>query len=190
MPSDNDCNKPSAQRFLDERVFTMPAVSMRALEMLGEEILSRLAPETLREPTPLDVLDLVDRGLQEVGIHVYPASAEEIGPREGATDPSGTGDVVILIHEDTWDDLLTGGRRAYRARATVIHEVSHAIVHVPVVRRRMRSPNRDLLLSRVRRGEIRSYTDPEWPVADSNGGRGGPQGNAARPAGRSGEPGP
>jgi Zn-dependent peptidase ImmA (M78 family) len=40
--------------------------------------------------------------------------------------------------------------------------VSHAVLHVPVVRRRLASPHRDLLLARVRRGSIPAYRDPEW----------------------------
>lgn len=150
------------RRFLDELVFDMPAVSMAALEQRGETLLRQYAPSHLLSPGSLDVLFLVEKLFPQYGIHVYPASQKELGPREGATDPEGDEDIDILIAESLWEDFLSGGTLAHRSRATVIHEFSHADQHVPVVRERLRSPFRDFLLARVQRRAIPAYRDPEW----------------------------
>lgn len=148
--------------FVDEQVFSMPPVSMAVIEVLGETVLGQLAPGHLAEPQPLDVLTLVDYHLPLVGIHVMPASAEELGNRYGATDPAGSGEINILIEETLWDDFVYRGQRERMARSTVMHELCHAILHVPVIRRRLRSKASDLLLSRHARGSLRAYCDPEW----------------------------
>jgi len=141
----------------------MPPISMKALEQLGEQTLTVLAPEVLTTPGPVDFLRLVDRDLQKFGIFVYPVHADRLQDRLAYTDAAGTGDINILLSFDLWNDLEQGGRRANRARATVAHELSHAILHVPVLRRRAAHPHAELLLSRrTRRSEIQAFEDPEW----------------------------
>ncbi len=148
--------------YLDEMVFRMPAMSVRALEEVATVVLEEICPEALVTPMELDVLRLVEEVFPTpaININVYPASAVELGDREGATNPEEKG--IILIDEELWANLQRGGRRANRARATVMHEFSHEILHSPLVRRWMNLPNRDLLLNRVSRGSIPAYRDPEW----------------------------
>jgi len=145
-----------------ERVMRMPPMKMVDAEAHGEAILEYLCPEALKRPTRINIKSWVDLQLQELGIHVYPASAKELGDREGATDPSGKqGDeITILLDEDLWDDLDIGGRKAHRANTTVAHEVSHAFVHVPIVRRRISLPG--LVLPRAKRENLEAYEDQEW----------------------------
>jgi hypothetical protein len=148
--------------FLDEQVFDMPAMSMAKIERLGEVLLKTLAPETLRQPMPLDLVRMIDKVLPQYDIHVYPAEQAELGSREAATDPEGKSEIIILVEEEAWKNLYRGGARANRARATVSHEISHAILHVPVIRKRLKSERKDFLLARVKRSDLPPYRDPEW----------------------------
>lgn len=147
---------------LEETVFNMPAMSMAQIEELGQALLETLSPDTLKKPLPLDLVNLTERTLPKFDIYVYPASAEELGEREAATDPEGESEVIVLVEESFWNDLYAGGKRANRPRATVAHEISHAIIHVPVIRKRLQSPNKHLLLARTQRRSLRPYHDPEW----------------------------
>jgi IrrE N-terminal-like domain len=145
--------------FLDEEVPPVDPLGVPAISELGRCFLEHLAPEVLLSPQRLDVLDLVDTRLPKFGIHVCPASREEIGNRDGATDPHGSGEVTILVSEEVWDQLELSGPRSYYARSTVCHELGHAVIHVPVLRRRLLLTN---VLARTRRSNLRAYNDPEW----------------------------
>jgi hypothetical protein len=150
----------------DEEVPPVPPLSMSAIEDVGEQLLEELVPAALREPTSIDLADWAEHKLGQYGIFVYPASSLELRDRLGATDPSdhhGDGSIQILIEEEHYDSLLGGGRVAHRARGTVLHELGHCVLHVPVVRERMKSPHSAALLSRrVRRDSIPPFKDPEW----------------------------
>jgi hypothetical protein len=147
---------------LDELVFRVQPVSMAMLEWLGEQVLTVLTPGVLDRPMSLDVLRLVDHELQSHGIDVVPASSTELGPREAATDIGSDGRIMILLNERQFDDLTSDGPAAYRSRATTIHELSHAILHMPAIRqwRQMRQTN--YAFNRLRRRDLRAYEDPEW----------------------------
>jgi hypothetical protein len=147
---------------LNEPVFEMPPISMARIENIGRGLLSLVQPDALTSAMPLDVLHTVEHVLPSLGIHVTPADPAELQDCEAATDPSGTGPVEILVAEPVWDSLVAGGRKANRARTTVMHEVAHAVLHVPVVRRRNAKPDRDQLLRRVSRSQLAPYRDPEW----------------------------
>lgn len=149
---------------LDEHVPRMPPISMATLEQVAERALELLDPGALTAPRAVDFAKLVDTGLQNFRIFVYPADPDQLEDRLAFTDSSGaTGDDInILLSVDLWNDLTRAGRHANRARATVAHELSHAILHVPVIRRRVALPNGDFLLNRMRRGEMKAYEDPEW----------------------------
>lgn len=145
-----------------EPVMVMPPMSTAAIEEVGLAVLHELHPEGLERPIALDVLRLVDQVLPQYGIHVYPADPAELQQEEGLTNPAGDGEIEILIREEYWNTLGAGGRRANRAKATVLHELGHAVLHVPVIRRRRTHPNAELLLRRVPAGAIRPFRNPEW----------------------------
>lgn len=139
----------------------MPPMSCAQIKSIAEGALQVLAPEMLESPRPLDILHLVDFALPQVGVHVYPASELEIPNELGVTDPTGdVGDQInILLNFDQWRDLLSGGRRAHRARATTAHEIGHAILHVNHVRRRLRLVH---ALHRVEVRSIEAFRSAEW----------------------------
>jgi len=145
--------------FLEEEVPPVNPLSVAAIEELGRCFLEQLSPETLKAPRPLDVLRLADGQLPEFGVHVYPASRAELGNRDGATDPRGDGEVVVLIAEGVWEQLELTPPKSFYARTTVCHEIGHAILHVPLLRRRLLLTN---VLARTQRSRLRAYEDPEW----------------------------
>ena len=150
----------------DEEVPPMPAVSIASLERLGQELLSELFPAALLTPAAIDVLDLADHKLQRYDIHVVPVDAAELPGRHAATDPVDRGrGIEILVEQELFDGLVRPGRAGNMARGTVLHEVGHAILHVPVVRAQIRATRHvpELALNRmVRRDSIPPYRDPEW----------------------------
>lgn len=145
--------------FLEEKVPPVSPLSTVAVCELGRCVLDQLDPDVLEKPQPLDVLRLVDERLPKFGIHFCPATREELGDRAGATDPRGKDEINILISEDCWDHLEEDVPLSYFSKTTVCHELGHAIVHVPVLRRRLLMTD---CLSRVSRGSIKAYEDPEW----------------------------
>jgi uncharacterized protein DUF955 len=135
-------------------------LGVAAISELARCFLEQLAPEVLSAPQRLDVLELVDTRLPRFGIHVCPASRAEIGSLSGATDPSGSDhEVTILVSEDVWKQLELSGAHCYYARTTVCHEIGHAILHVPILRRRLQVTN---MLARTQRSNLPAYCDPEW----------------------------
>jgi hypothetical protein len=145
--------------FLDEEVPPVNPLSITVIEELGRCFLEQLAPEMLEEPRSLDVLHLADTPLPKFGINVYPATRAEIGDMVGATDPIGDAEIDILVSEEIWDALEQPAPVSHYARSTVCHEVGHAVLHVPVLRRRLLHSN---ALPRMQRGKLKAYEDPEW----------------------------
>ena len=140
--------------FLDEEVPPVNPLGVAAIEELGRCFLEQLAPEMLVKPQPLNVLDLVDTRLPKFGIHVCPASRQELGNRDGATDPKGDGEITILVAENVWDEIELPTPKSHYARSTVCHEIGHAVMHVPVLRRRLLLSD---LLARTKRVKLRAY---------------------------------
>ena len=125
--------------FFDSETITMPGLSMRDIESIGEDLLQEVEPSALTEPTQLDVLDWSDHKLQTIGFHVVPVRRSELelhNCREGMADHRGRpGDPIeLLIEDEFFSELIEGGRLANRARAIIIHELSHGILHVPLLR--------------------------------------------------------
>lgn len=142
----------------------MPPTSMHFLEEVADLVVEEFFPDQVIGPGQLDVLHLVDFVLPQCGIEVYPVSAAELNfDAEAVTDWEGTGPIIIRLREDLWKDLSAGGRQANRAKSTVMHEVSHAILHVHVLRESAtREPMEALLNRRIPRQAIKPFVDPEW----------------------------
>ncbi len=145
--------------FLNEQVPPVNPLSMASVDELARCFLEQFSPETLANPGPLDISKLINEELPEYGIHVYPASREEIGDRSGATDPAGNNEIIILVSEEVWDNLEKPAPECYYAKTTICHEIGHAVLHVPIIRRKLL---RTEVLSLVKRGNIPAYEDPEW----------------------------
>ncbi|WP_224364882.1 ImmA/IrrE family metallo-endopeptidase [Hyalangium versicolor] len=145
-----------------EDTISMPPLRMSTIESLGEAFLSEFCPNALVQPMAVDVFHLAEAVLPQRGIHVTPAHVVELGNNFALTDPSGSTSIEILLRDDLWDNLIEGGPRANLARATLAHEFGHALLHVPVIRRRRNLPTAKHLLARVARSEVPPYMDAEW----------------------------
>ena len=145
--------------FLREHVPPVPPLGTHAIEEVARSFLEALLPDTLLEPKSLDLVSMIDILLPEYGIHVCPASHEEIGDRAGATDPQGDGEIDILVSEDVWNSIDQSPPACHFARTTVSHEIGHAVLHVPVLRRRLLLED---ALNRIQRSNLQAYLDPEW----------------------------
>lgn len=146
---------------LDESVPRVAPLSMATIEELGRCFLAQLASSTLQSPQPLNVCELIDRVLPEFGIHVSPASGLELGDREAATliDDSGDG-IEILVSEGVWENVRDDSPLAYYPRSTICHEIGHAVIHVPALKRKVSLGHE--ALARTMRKHLRPFEDPEW----------------------------
>ncbi|MBK07385.1 MAG: hypothetical protein CL920_32745 [Deltaproteobacteria bacterium] len=153
--------------FFDSETITMPGLSMRDIESIGEDLLQEVEPSALTEPTQLDVLDWSDHKLQTIGFHVVPVRRSELelhNCREGMADHRGRpGDPIeLLIEDEFFSELIEGGRLANRARAIIIHELSHGILHVPLLRQYQYDLEEAFPLKRAPLREIKTFQQPEW----------------------------
>jgi hypothetical protein len=149
---------------LHEQVIPMPPVSLGVLERVAQHVIAELFPGETIGPGDFDVLRLVDEVLpNKHGIDVYPVSQVELGwGCEGATDWE-SNPITIRILEEQWHALAEGGRRANRARSTVVHELAHVILHVQFLRDAQKVQTREALLNRrTPRGSLKPFVDPEW----------------------------
>ncbi len=148
--------------FGEELVPAMPAMGMSTLEKLGDELAELLELDFSLGPTVIDWPNMIENVLPRHAIHVYPVDPAEIDGDEGATDPSGTGPINVLLRHDIYDALWDAGSKGNRARATMPHELSHCVLHVPRIRRYRTQLGGEHLLRRVRRADLKPFLDPEW----------------------------
>lgn len=145
--------------FGGEQVHRVPPKSKRDLVWAAEHFLHKIQPDRLLRPTPLDHRALM-RELETFNIHVAPVDQNRLPHAEGETFPNRNGkSVEIVLREDAYDALERGGPLENRARATLAHEVGHAVLHVPALRRIGASP---VGFRRVDSRQIPAYESSEW----------------------------
>jgi IrrE N-terminal-like domain len=142
------------------RIVAMPAVSMACLEALGESVLGHFQPAALAAPEPVSVVEWIDRLLPPYGVHVMPADAAELGDCVAVTYPVGDFETEILLQEWVWNDLADPQWNF--ARATAMHELAHAILHVPIIRQLALDPGSAPKVESPGRDAVPAFCDPEW----------------------------
>lgn len=147
--------------FLSEDVIEVPPLSLREIERRAGEVRGLLAALAGTTNPALPWAELVDRHLPRAGLLFYPASEAELRDCEAATDPSGDGAIHILMRPELYESLTDAGPRGNRARATAAHELGHAVLHVPYIRKQ-RGLGREKALVRVARARLEAFRDPEW----------------------------
>lgn len=148
-------------QLLSEDVIAVPPLSLRDIERRSAEVRALLVSLTRPEGPALPWDALVDRHLPRAGLLFYPASGAELRDCEAATDPSGETSIHILMRAELYEALTDPGPGGNRARATVAHELGHAVLHVPYIRQQ-RQQGHEKALVRVTRAQLAPYRDPEW----------------------------
>lgn len=145
--------------FGGEQVHRVPPKSKSDLIWAAEHLLRRFQPGMLARPTPLDHRALMQE-LEEFNIHVAPVDENRLPHAEGETFLNKDGkSIEIVLREDAYDALELGGPMANRARATLAHEIGHAVLHVPALRHFGASSGR---FQRVDSRKIPAYESSEW----------------------------
>lgn len=148
-----------------EEVLEVPPLRMATAERLGEAVLEEFEPTALQRPMSLDLGEWVERLLPARGINIYPADDATMPDMEGFTDPDDCTEnrSTIVLRESLWDALLYQGSAANRAKATVLHELGHVILHIPFL---LRSRQAVLLgasvLRRAAWGQVPAFRNAEW----------------------------
>jgi len=149
---------------LDEKVPEVRPRSFSEIESIATAVLEALAPEMLIEPMALDIAELIDYKLGDLGIWVHPVSFAEMPDNEADTTVKRDGESQIRILYEFWDDLFNGGPNARRPRATIAHELGHAILHRREFQgwREQAARDETFTLARKARREIPAFKEPEW----------------------------
>lgn len=141
----------------DECVPRVAPMSKQDLVELADELLRLLQPEALDRPVPIDLVRLIapDGPVERrLGIRVLEVSPRALKPGAEAAASS----QFILIRSDQWSLLHRGGPAAFRARATVAHELGHAVLHSSY----LASSETAKRAALVPRRDLRAFEDPEW----------------------------
>jgi hypothetical protein len=147
----------------DDHIVTQVApLSMAQIEAIALETLEQNAPGVVGNAEPLDVASLVDYVLPKRGIHFAPVQDHHLGDNWAFAQCEGDeGDPVeILVRKSEWEKLFAGGRKAHHARGTFMHELGHAILHVPQIRQRRALGHG--MPRQMRVSEIKWYRNAEW----------------------------
>ena len=127
----------------------------------AERWLAKVGSENLTDAVPLDLIRLVDAGLEAVGIAVYPVSEAELPDAEAETRAGPLGWLDIWMREPFYDSLFQRNHRTLRARSTLGHELGHCVLHPDEVMLGRYQPH-SLALQRASRKNLPAYKDSEW----------------------------
>jgi hypothetical protein len=146
---------------MSEHGYRVRPRSSRQIAVIAEDFLRRIAPGHLHSGAALDLASLVDHGLSQAGIHVYPVEDEELPRSEAETRASAGGAIEILMRQEFFEAVFTSTSSTNRARSTLAHEVGHAVLHANEIKGGRHRPE-EFALRRARRSEIKTYEDAEW----------------------------
>jgi hypothetical protein len=144
--------------------FVVSQVAPRSTSQIEEQaygLLREVAPLVL-EGAALDVAELVDHQLQNIGIHFSPIH-DVLLPNAWALaqhDGEPFDDIEVLVRSSEWHRLFAGGRNAHHARGTFMHELGHAILHVNQIRRRLSIGGG--LPRQLPEHQLKAYVNAEW----------------------------
>jgi IrrE N-terminal-like domain len=141
------------------KVVKAAARSGADIDQIARGLIQRYQPDALLEPQEFDIERFYENVLESIsGVR---ADYQNLGlPVHGYTDS----DQLISVVDTA---LAENPSQRNRFRATVAHEVGHAILHVKQFRRRkeiLRFTHdcEDVSLRMYREDEIPAYVNPEW----------------------------
>lgn len=137
--------------------FKFPGMSREAIERRAEAILHEFQPSVLSGKEPFFIEHFVDLHLENIA-HVQPDYRDLPSGIYGLTDQN---EMVIDL------SLMESPYSRPFLRSTMGHEIGHAILHVPVLRRVGRDQvfeqkTKDGEVNLYRRKDLKPYEDPEW----------------------------
>lgn len=148
-----------------ERVIPVPPTSTRKILERAYEFLDEFEPDRIHAPGILDYDKLINVELPRKKIDVYPVEPDEIPGAEGQTSVSrdAPARLEILILDDYYEALSFQNSSTVRARSTIIHEVGHAVLHGPLLRRmeKLGPKARKDILHQIMQN-VPAYRHPEW----------------------------
>jgi hypothetical protein len=144
-----------------EHGYAVQPRSTDTIARAAEQFLRRLAPEHLTSGRALDLVHLVDFGLQKERIMVYPVSAEELPDAEAETRAGEGRWLEIWMRDEFYEALFEVNANTNRARSTLGHEIGHAVLHEADVRTGRHRPQ-VLALRRALRSQLKPFQDCEW----------------------------
>jgi IrrE N-terminal-like domain len=129
------------------------------IEAAALNLIQKYQPGVLIQPQPFDVERFFENHLESF-TGVRSMYQELYPPVHGYTDSDQMVSVVSSVLADDPNKLNF-------FRATVAHEIGHAVQHVPEFRRRKEllkliHDSEDVSLRMFRKDQIRAYEDPEW----------------------------
>lgn len=121
------------------RLVPVPRLTLHEIEAAAMAILEAVAPARIKDPTPVNWSEVIDR-LATLNIDVVPVDLDDPAEHDGrillrdceaATAPADDGNgATIYVRLDVWIDLLAGEwPSSNRAGATLAHEIAHAVLH-------------------------------------------------------------
>ena len=129
------------------------------IDLIALRLIQRYQPEALQQPQEFDIERFYENALETIA-GVRP-DYQDLGlPVHGYTDSDQQISVVDI-------SLAENPSQRNRFRATVAHEVGHAVLHVRQFRRqkevlRFTHDCEDVSLRMYREDEIPAYVNPEW----------------------------
>jgi hypothetical protein len=144
---------------MSRKVVRASSRSGAQIESAALNIVRRFQPEALSRPQPFDVERFFENHLEAL-TGVRGEYQELLAPIHGYTDSDQSVSAVSSF-------LADDPRKLHFFRATVAHEIGHAVQHVDEFRRRkellrLTHDTEDVSLKMWRKDEIPAYQDPEW----------------------------
>lgn len=139
----------------------VPPLSREDIRAKAEQVLRASAPELLERPAPLPVGEFAAGSLERYGINFVPAELPVLVEAQAKEGPGRPGPwAIIELPGSAYRRLRGHGEVFPRLRATVAHELGHAVLHVrqAAERRRRGLPALDVAPAL----EVPFFENAEW----------------------------
>jgi hypothetical protein len=145
---------------MQAKVTVVPGLSKKQIENVAIRLLKENQPDALTKDIPVDVEMLYEFYIPETyGIKVCYTDLSPLGSGILGYTNAATKESFVDKNLSDSNDVAT----SRRFRSTVVHESFHCIQHVPVIQYfKSISLDKDEILYRVKKTDIRAFEDPEW----------------------------
>jgi len=145
--------------------FEVPPLSVAAIAQRAHGFLGLLKADNLDRVCPLDIHRLID-DVARVGIDVYATEDAELPLSDAETQHGADGRTHILVRKSVFEGSLGADGFSHRPRATICHELGHAVLHGRLLARSAMTGVPLPPLVRTKAGELeRSAEEQAWAFA-------------------------